>query len=44
MQNITVRKLKLIALDKELNVNSDAYKFIRESTYAQYRALNKTIR
>ena len=38
MQNITVRKLKLIALDKNLNVNSDAYKFIKDSTYAQYRA------
>ena len=43
MQNITVRKLKLIALDKELNVNSDSYKFIKDSTYAQYRALNKSM-
>ena len=40
MDNISVRKLKLIPLDKNLEVNTDAYKFISDSVYAQYRALN----
>lgn len=43
MSNITVRKLKIVPLDNNLKVNSDGYEFIRNATYAQYKALNRAM-
>ena len=40
MKNITVRAIKWIPVDKNHNINADAYKFISDSQYTQYQALN----
>ena len=37
---ITVRKLKLIIVNENEELRKEQYKFIRDSQYAQYQALN----
>lgn len=37
---ITVRKLKLVIINEDKELLKEQYKFIRDSQYAQYRALN----
>ena len=37
---ITVRKLKLTIVNEDEELRKEQYKFIRDSQYAQYQALN----
>ena len=37
---ITVRKLKLVVVNEDKELLKEQYRFIRDSQYAQYQALN----
>ena len=37
---ITVRKLKLVVVNEDKELMNEQYRFIRDSQYAQYQALN----
>lgn len=40
---ITVRKLKIVIDEEDKETRNNNYKFIRDSQYNQYLALNKTV-